>query len=74
VRATVIDDSSLVRKAEYSIDGGRWEEVHPVDGINDAREESYEFSPRLAPPGPHIVIVRATDLLGNVATARIEVP
>jgi sugar lactone lactonase YvrE len=74
VRATVIDDSSLVRRAEYSIDGGRWEEVHPVDGINDAREESYEFQPRLAPPGPHIVIVRATDLLGNVATARIEVP
>jgi sugar lactone lactonase YvrE len=74
VRATVIDDSSLVRKAEYSVDGGRWEEVHPVDGINDAREESYEFSPRLTPPGPHIVIVRATDLLGNVATARIEVP
>lgn len=74
VRATVIDDSSQVRKTEYSIDGGRWEEVYPVDGINDAREESYEFLPRLVPPGPHIVIVRATDMLGNVATARIEVP
>ena len=74
VRATVIDDSSLVRKAEYSVDGARWEEVYPVDGINDAREESYEFLPRLASPGPHIVIVRATDSLGNVATARIEVP
>ncbi|HET8644360.1 MAG TPA: hypothetical protein VFO85_02650, partial [Vicinamibacteria bacterium] len=36
VRATVRDDSSLVRRTEYSIDGGRWEEVHPLDGINDA--------------------------------------
>jgi hypothetical protein len=74
VRATVIDDSSLVRKAEYSVDGGRWEEVHPVDGINDAREESYDFAPRLTTVGPHIVVVRASDLLGNVAAARIEIP
>jgi hypothetical protein len=74
VRATVIDDSSLVRKVVYSVDGGRWEEVHPVDGINDAREESYDFAPRLTTLGPHILVVRATDLLGNVAAARIEVP
>jgi hypothetical protein len=74
ISATVTDDSSMVRKAEYSVDGGRWEEVHPVDGINDARQERYELSPRLATPGPHLVVLRASDLLGNVATARIEVP
>ena len=69
------DDSSLVRRAEYSVDGGRWEEVHPADGINDAHEETYEFTPAdLAGPGPHLVVVRATDLLGNVATARVELP
>ena len=28
----------------------------------------------LAGPGPHMVVVRATDLLGNVATARVEIP
>jgi hypothetical protein len=74
VGATVTDETSLVRKAEYSIDGGRWEEVHPVDGINDARQESYEFSPRPTTPGPHLLVLRASDLLGNVATARIEIP
>jgi hypothetical protein len=74
IGATVTDDSSLVRKAEYSVDGGRWEEIHPVDGINDARQEKYELSPRFATPGPHLVVLRATDLLGNMATTRIEVP
>jgi hypothetical protein len=75
IRAQVTDDSSIVRRAEYSVDGGRWREVHPVDGINDAREEVYEIpTSDLAPPGPHVVVVRATDLLGNVATARIQVP
>lgn len=73
VRATVTDDWSLIKKAEYSIDGGRWHEVHPVDGINDARQESYEIAPgAFSEPGPHLLVVRATDLLGNVSSARVE--
>jgi hypothetical protein len=74
LRAVVKDDSSIVRKAEYSVDGARWEEVHPTDGINDSLEESYEIVPPQLSPGPHIVVVRASDLLGNVATARVEIP
>jgi hypothetical protein len=75
VRVLVKDDSSLVRRAEYSVDGGRWQDVHPLDGINDATEEVYEIQPRdLAGAGPHTVTVRASDLLGNVATGRVEIP
>ena len=75
VRVVVKDDSSLVRRAEYSVDGGRWQDVHPADGINDATEETYEIQPPdLQGAGPHIVTVRASDLLGNVATGRVEVP
>jgi len=75
IRAVGRDDASAIRRAEYSVDGGRWEEVYPLDGINDGLEETYEFTPQgLFGPGPHLVVVRATDLLGNVATARVEIP
>jgi hypothetical protein len=74
VRAVARDDSSLIRRAESSVDGGRWEEIHPLDGINDSREETYEIKPEgLSKPGPHIVVVRVFDLLGNAATGRVEV-
>jgi len=75
VQVTVRDDSSQVRRAEFSVDGGRWQEVHPRDGINDAVEESYDIVLRdLSGPAPHIVVVRASDLLGNLSTGRVEVP
>jgi outer membrane protein assembly factor BamB len=75
VRAVAKDDSSLIRRAESSIDGGRWEEIRPVDGINDSLEETYELRPEgLAKPGPHILVIRVFDLLGNAATARVEIP
>ena len=75
VRVQVKDDSSPVRRTEYSVDGGAWEEVHPTDGISDTTDESYEFQPALqGGAGPHMVVVRAMDLLGNVSSARVELP
>ena len=75
VRVTVKDDSSIVRRTEYSIDGGKWQETHPTDGINDSVEEAYDFPlGELSGPGPHVVVVRASDLLGNLSTGRVEVP
>jgi hypothetical protein len=74
VSAQVKDDSSPVRRTEYSVDGADWEEVHPTDGISDTPEETYEFVPETTTPGPHMVVVRAMDLLGNVASARVEIP
>lgn len=73
IRATVRDDGSPVRKLEMSVDAGRWEEIPPVDGISDSREETYEIALPAA-AGPRVVVLRATDQLGNVATVRIDVP
>lgn len=69
----VRDDSSAVQKAEYSLDGDRWQAVYPRDGIADSRAEQFELvlEGEAAARG---VIVRATDALNNVASARGEAP
>lgn len=72
VKALVRDESSVAR-LEVSVDGGRWEEAHPRDGIADSREEQYEI-PLPASPAPRIVMLRATDVLGNLSTVRVDVP
>lgn len=75
VRVQARDEGGVVRRAEFSVDGQRWQEVHPQDGINDGPSEVYEFRPRLQPgSGPHVVVVRVTDQLGNRASARVDLP
>jgi hypothetical protein len=75
IRANARDDSSLIRRAETSLDGGPWEDLYPVDGINDSIEETYEWKVAgLKSPGPHVAVIRVFDLLGNASTARVDVP
>ena len=69
----VRDEHSAVQKAEYSLDGDRWQTVYPRDGIADSRAEQFELvlEGEAAARG---VIIRATDALNNVASARGEAP
>jgi hypothetical protein len=74
VRVTVQDDASPVRRLEVSIDAGPWEDVHPEDGIADSTSESYRISVPSVPRGRRLVVLRASDILGNAATARVDLP
>ena len=69
----VRDADSAVQKAEYSLDGDRWQTIYPRDGIADSRAEQYELvlEGETTAAG---VIIRATDSLNNITSARGEVP
>jgi WD40 repeat protein len=68
----VRDENSVVQKAEYSLDGDRWQTIYPKDGLPDSRLEQFELVLD-GEPGTHGVIIRATDALNNVASARGDV-
>jgi DNA-binding beta-propeller fold protein YncE len=74
IRVSVQDDSTPVRRLELSLDAGPWEDVHPEDGIADGLDERYRIELPRGGHGKRVVVLRATDLLGNVATARVDVP
>jgi len=69
----VRDTDSAVQKAEYSLDGDRWQTIYPKDGIADSRAEQFELvlEGTTAARG---VIIRATDALNNITSARGEAP
>jgi hypothetical protein len=69
----VRDADSAVQKAEYSLDGDQWQTIYPKDGIADSRAEQFELVLE-GETAARAVIIRATDALNNVTSARGEAP
>jgi len=70
LEAAASDTQGPIARAEYSVDAGRWVTVAPVDGVSDSRTESYTITLDGLRPGEHTVIVKVTDLLGNVGSGK----
>jgi WD40 repeat protein len=69
---TVRDEQSSVQRVEYSLDGSRWRNVYPKDGIADSRREEFEIVLEESEIG-RSVLIRTTDAMNNVATAVTDV-
>ena len=69
IQFDVRDDNSIVQKAEYSLDGDKWQTIYPKDGIPDSKFEQFELTLD-GEPGTKGVIIRAADALNNVASTR----
>ena len=66
VTFTVRDSHSPVLRVEYAAGPGRWQVVHPADGVPDSREERFEVP--VPTDRARGLIVRATDGMGNATT------
>ena len=85
VRFRASDSFSPIKRAEYSLDGGEWQFVEPVDQVSDSKTEEYDFRvavppSKTAPPpmenntaNDHVVVVRAYDRFDNLATAKVVI-
>lgn len=67
---TVADDTSLIAKVFYSLDGKMWYPIFPKDLLNDSRSESYSFSIHADAarknPGPvRIIFIKVIDEFNN---------
>lgn len=65
--------TSRIVKGEYSLDGGPWKLVFPVDGIADSTKESFRVKATLDKPGEHVIAFRCSDASANVGTSKVTV-
>ncbi len=66
----VVDSTSIIRRAEFQVDGGSWKSLFPVDGIADSKKEDFKVTVTLADSRPHVIAVRVYDSNGNVGSAQ----
>ncbi|MFH0887900.1 MAG: hypothetical protein V1871_01680 [Planctomycetota bacterium] len=66
------DNLNQIKRMEYSIDGGKWALVFPMDGIMDSKEEGFKFILPVTVTGNHNISIRAFDAYGNIGMEQIE--
>lgn len=70
VKWKAADALNLIRKAEYSVDGGDWTIVNPITGLSDSLALDYELKLPGIVKGEHAIAVRVTDEYDNAAVAK----
>ncbi len=68
-----MDAASYLSRAEYSVNGGQWQDVFSDDGISDSPKERYVFEVPLKNTGEYTIALRVFDVNGNVGSARVTV-
>lgn len=67
------DTTSIIKRAEYQLDGGGWKAIFPVDGIADSKREEFRVTVTLPDNRPHVIAFRAFDANANVGSAQVSV-
>ncbi|NNE98552.1 MAG: hypothetical protein HKN25_05980 [Pyrinomonadaceae bacterium] len=65
--------SSLIKRAEYAVNGGAWKTIFADDGISDGPKERYTIRVTIKEPGEYSVTLRVFDTSGNAGTGRMLV-
>jgi len=68
-----VDAGSIIRRAEYQLDGGPWRSVFPVDGIADSRREDFRVAIVLPDRRAHVIAFRAFDSNANVGSTQVTI-
>lgn len=67
------DTTSIIKRAEYQLDGGAWKAVFPIDGIADSKREEFIVKVALPDARAHVIAFRAFDANSNVGSAQVNV-
>jgi sugar lactone lactonase YvrE len=73
VDADVADQTSSLRRVEYSLDAGPWTPVEAADGVTDSPREQYHIAIDRLRAGEHLLVVRAYDTANNAGLAKVVI-
>jgi WD40 repeat protein len=73
VDADVVDQTSPLRRFEYSLDAGPWTPVEAADGVTDSPREQYHIAIEHLRAGEHLLVVRAYDTANNAGLAKVVI-
>ncbi len=71
VEATATDPMVRLTGAEFAVNGKKWTNVFPVDGLFDSKTETFRFKTEPLKPGAFVLVLRVRDAAGNVGSGDV---
>lgn len=74
IRVKVTDAYSVIKIAEYSLDAGPWEPLHPADGLFDDRSESFTIPIHGSSKEKRVLVISVMDTRKNISSKTVKFP
>jgi hypothetical protein len=71
IEGTATDPMVRLTEASFAVNGKRWSNVFPTDGLFDSKTESFRFTTGRLRPGTYVLILRVRDAAGNVGSGDV---
>ena len=71
IQFEAVDAASSLRRAEFSLDAGRWTPLEANDGVIDSPRERFLLPLDNLAPGERLVVVRVYDAAENAGLAKV---
>lgn len=71
ITASASDPLVRLTEAAFSVDGKRWSNIFPSDGLFDSKQETFRFETENLRPGTHVLVLRVRDAAGNLGSGDI---
>ena len=65
VEASATDPFVRLTEASFAVDGKRWTNVFPTDGLFDSKSETFRFKTDALRAGTHVLVLRVRNAAGN---------
>lgn len=71
VEATASSPLVRLTSASYALNGKKWVNVFPTDGLFDSKTESFKFKTESLKPGTYVIVLKVRDAAATTGTADV---
>jgi hypothetical protein len=71
IEATASDALVRLTAASFAVNGKKWSNVFPIDGVFDSKDEVFRFKTETLKPGSYVLVLKVKDAAGNTGSADV---
>jgi hypothetical protein len=71
IEATASDPLVRLTSASFAVNGKKWANVFPADGLFDSKEETFRFKTEALKPGTYVLVLKVKDAAGNTGSGDV---